>query len=223
MLIPSSVHTIGDSAFENVDGVSLAEGSKAESFGIDVFKGGSGNVHIPGTYPGEITLRTIPIGMFRAYSADSELVIPEGVTEIGAAAFYDFVSDWSLVIPASCLEIDGNVFDYKRQTDGAFHGTKVALAENAQLHTIGAGVFREAFGDLSNLPETLKIIQARAFQYFERRSTEVPRYVPAPIVIPASVHTIAETVRYALHAAAVAHSAVILLRIAANPGFCPAS
>ncbi|MBP5307797.1 MAG: leucine-rich repeat protein, partial [Clostridia bacterium] len=89
---------------------------------------------------------------------DAEVVIPEGITEIGKSAFAGHSEITSVTIPATVTKIDEDAF---KDCSGL---ASVTFAGTSLLNTIGKGVFANC-ANLDNvvLPNSLKAVSEEAF------------------------------------------------------------
>ncbi len=111
--LPSSLETIGRSAFANCDSLKVAELSltKVTQIGKSAFKG----CDLLNTVALPETLLAIPDSAFRGCYAISEITLPESIIEIGKNAFRDNGSLKSVVFPEN-LEAIGNKAFYRCNT-----------------------------------------------------------------------------------------------------------
>ena len=104
---------------------------------------------------GDITLSGTTITESNEYLT-GELIIPEGITEIGGYAFMD-LSTTSVMIPASVVEIGEYAF-----FDANIE--KMFFASESQLTTIGESAFQDVYIESVEIPASVTSIGMYAFQ-----------------------------------------------------------
>jgi hypothetical protein len=109
VVIPSSVTSIGSSAFTSCTGLtSITIGTSVTSIGESAFSGCTGLTSITiGT-----SVTSIGESAFANCTALASIVIPNSVTSIEGSAFYGCTSLASIVIPNSVTSIEGSAFSY---------------------------------------------------------------------------------------------------------------
>lgn len=158
LVIPQTVRSIGNSAFQKctgIESVSFPEG--LQFIGEQAFDGCSrlaGQLNLPPN------LKTLPDGAFRNCSGFSgPLVIPSGIKEIGAEAFKGCKGfNGHFVLPDSLISIGESAF---AGCDGYFG--QLVLPE--RLETIGESAFASCTGFSGSLiiPDGVKSIMDYAF------------------------------------------------------------
>ena len=108
LTIPSSVTSIGESAFVCSGLTSLTIPSGVTSIGESTFYGCSGLINL--TIPSSVT--SIGRSAFSGCSGLTSLTIPSGVTSIGESAFWDCSGLTSLIILSSVTRISREAFRY---------------------------------------------------------------------------------------------------------------
>ena len=171
--IPKSVRSIGASAFcdcENLTSVTFQDREDASGIELNIFSNSCNitNVAIPRCVARiafvlfEDTLWLKKLGEFATvdqflikYQGRKEnVVIPEGITEIGRGTFRDCANLQSVTIPKSVEEIDKSVFEGSRPAIIAPH---IPIDEFAPANKPGACAgFAKAYLDGMELDEEIK-------------------------------------------------------------------
>ena len=163
LVIHPSVTAIEDKAFENNDLTSLTVGNGIEKIGKEAFAGNPKlkTVRITGTGAVETNLFTYKDtsgsrkGIFNeSVSSGIELIIEEGITEIGTGAFYGNKLT-SVSIPPSVTKIGTNAFSGSRLT---------SLTIGNGVKTIGEWAFARNKLTSLTIPPSVTAIGDRAFQ-----------------------------------------------------------
>ena len=167
-VIPSSVTSIGDSAFSWCDSLSeIVIPSSVTSIGNNAFSGCRSLSDI--VIPSSVT--SIGDGAFSDCGSLSSIVIPPSVTSIGDGVFYHCDSLSKIVIPSSVTSIGNNAFSDCRSL------SDIVIPSN--VTSIGDSAFSDC-GSLSSIviPPSVTSIGDRAFEGCGSLSS---------IVIPSSV------------------------------------
>ena len=171
--IPKSVRSIGMSAFrdcENLTSVTFQDREDAVGIELNIFYGcpNIANVTIPRCIAGiahvlfEDTLWLKKLGEFavldhfliKYQGRETNVVIPESVTEIGCGTFRDCANLQSVTIPKSVEEIDKSVFEDSRPAIIAPH---IPIDDFAPKNKPGACAgFAKAYLDGAELDEEIK-------------------------------------------------------------------
>lgn len=195
--IPDSVTSMGSWAFygtENLEMVHFSENSALESIGWKAFCGsGVKSFTMPdtvnfvdvGAFAGCERLETVRLsasmtcnqyqtergydtGIFQGCTSLTNIIFPEGLTEIGRCWFFDSPIK-TITIPASVTEIDSDAFRCCLDLE------EVVFEEGCSLETIGATAFRkDASLETFSFPNTLKTIKAYAFENSGLTSAVLP-------------------------------------------------
>ncbi|MCL2244411.1 MAG: leucine-rich repeat domain-containing protein [Treponema sp.] len=108
-IIPSSVTSIGSSAFSGCSGLtSITIPSSVTSIGGSAFRGCSGLTSI--TISSSVT--SIGNSAFWECSGLTSITIPSSVTSIGSSAFWECSGLTSIIIPSSVISIGSNAFSF---------------------------------------------------------------------------------------------------------------
>ena len=176
-VIPSSVTSIGDSAFSCCSFLSeIVVPSSVNSIGNSAFSGCSSLSKI--VIPTSVT--SIGDWTFSGCSSLSEVVIPSSVTSIGGWAFKDCGSLSTIVIPSSVISIGDSVFY------GCYSLSEIVIPSS--VNSIGNSAF-SGCSSLSEvvIPSSVTSIGEMAFKDCGSLST---------IVIPSSVTSIGHSAFY---------------------------
>ena len=145
LTLPSSLQSIGDSAFEDCSSLSsLTFSSTLQSIGYWAFRGCTSlrSVICNKFYKviGQMLLSSDGTKVIAYWGENSEVTIPEGVQSIGDSAFRDCSSLTSLTLPSSLQSIG----------DSAFYGCKSLrpLTLPSSLQSIGYWAFRDSLTTL---------------------------------------------------------------------------
>ena len=140
--IPSNVKTIGESAFS--------------AFGQE--GGSQRGVNACGTLTLNEGLQTIETSAFSSFGGVGDLIIPDSVTTIGVAAFFDCPNfDGILKISKNITRIESVAFSRSDKLRGTIN-----IPDGVTF--IGSGAFQSCFGFTRlNLPDSLEVIQGSAF------------------------------------------------------------
>ena len=132
LTLPSSLQSIGDSAFEDCNSLtSLTLPSSLQSIGDSAFKYCESLSSL--TLPSSSSLQSIGDSAFEDCSSLSSLTLPSSLQSIGDRAFYDCNSLTSLTLPSSLQSIGDSVFwDCSSLT---------SLTLPSSLQSIGGGAF----------------------------------------------------------------------------------
>ena len=151
--IPNSVTTIGNSAFDNCSGLTTVTiPNSVTSIGNSAFNNCSGLTSID--IPNSVT--TIGSSAFWCCSALTSVTIPNSVTTIGNAAFYGCSSLTSVTIPNSVTSIGVGAFD------GCSGLTSVSIPNS--VTTIGDSAFKNCRSLTSvTIPNSVTSIGYAAF------------------------------------------------------------
>ncbi len=123
---------------ENGDLIKISDGSVVASKAIE----GDGEVEIELDFTG---LTEIPKNMFKGYSGEEKVVIPEGITVIGEGAFQDSTIK-EVILPSTLKEIG----------DDAFNGTKLEkLVLPEGLEIVGDNAFANTPLTSVTFPKTI--------------------------------------------------------------------
>ena len=163
-VIPSSVTSIGNSAFYNCDSLSeIVIPSSVTSIGNSAFYSCDSLSEI--VIPSSIT--SIGDMAFWDCSSLSEIVIPSSVTSIGKGAFWDCDSLYKIVIPSSVTSIGNSAFS------GCSSLSEIVIPSS--VTSIGRGAFRNC-----NFPNDLKqeLISRFGDDIFSLYYTTVQRNFP---------------------------------------------
>jgi len=107
LIIPNSVHRIGDFAFQNCPLLtSVTIGNRVETIGSEAFGGCTGLTNI--TIPNSVTF--IASGAFNGCTGLTNITIPNSVTSIAFQAFYNCTGLTSVTIPNSVTSIAFQAF-----------------------------------------------------------------------------------------------------------------
>ena len=153
--IPSSVTSIGSSAFNGCTGLtSITIPSSVTSIGERAFYGCTGLTSV--TIPSSVT--SIGIYAFSGCTGLTSITIPSSVTSIGSYAFYGCTGLTSITIPSSVTSIG----------ERAFYGctglTSISIPES--VTSIGSYAFKGCTGLTSiTIPSSVTSIGSSAFNY----------------------------------------------------------
>ncbi len=171
--IPKSVRSIGNAAFydcENLTSVTFQDREDAVGIELDIFGNCSNitNVTIPRCVAGiahvlfEDTLWLKKLGDFavldhfliKYQGRETNVVIPEGITEIGCGTFRDCANLQSVTIPKSVEEIDKSVFE---DSSPAIIAPHIPIDDFAPKNKPGACAgFARAYLDGAELDDEIK-------------------------------------------------------------------
>ena len=171
--IPKSVRSIGRGAFsycENLTSVTFQDREDASGIGLDIFYNSPNitNVAIPRCvariahvlFKDTIWLKKsgdfaiVDHFLIKYQGIKANVVIPEGVTEIGRGTFRDCANLQSVTIPKSVEEIDKSVFEGSRPAIIAPH---IPIDDFAPVNKPGAACgFAKAYLDGTELDEEIK-------------------------------------------------------------------
>ena len=117
LTLPSSLQSIGDSAFEEcISLTSLTLPSSLQSIGNDAFRGCTSLRSVIGNQfykvIDQMLLSADGTEFISYWGENSEVTIPEGVQSIGDGAFWGCSSLTSLTLPSSLQSIGDWAFDY---------------------------------------------------------------------------------------------------------------
>ena len=177
IVVPSSVNSIGNSAFSGCSSLSeVVIPSSVNSIGNSAFSGCSSLSKI--VIPTSVT--SIGDWTFSGCSSLSEVVIPSSVTSIGGWAFKDCGSLSTIVIPSSVISIGDSVFY------GCYSLSEIVIPSS--VNSIGNSAF-SGCSSLSEvvIPSSVTSIGEMAFKDCGSLST---------IIIPSSVTSIGHSAFY---------------------------
>ena len=153
--IPDSVASIGDRAFEGCSGLtSVIIGSSVTTIGKEAFKGCSGLTSV--TIPDSVT--SIGDRAFVGCSGLTSVIIGSSVITIGDEAFQDCSGLTSVTIPDSVTSIGDRAFEWCRGL------TSVSIS--ASVTSIGKEAFKDCSGLTSvTIPDSVTSIGDGAFEW----------------------------------------------------------
>ena len=165
--LPSSLTVIGDYAFQSCKSLTtITIPAGVKSIGIAAFAGcdSLAEVNVDKNSPYYISVSGIlfdknqsTILLYPAARKDSSYAIPDGVTTIGAYAFYHCNNLTSISIPDSVAEIEESAFDFCEQLS--------SISVPNSVKSIGESAFCGTAIAKVPFPDGIKSISDRAFSY----------------------------------------------------------
>lgn len=153
--IPKGIQSVDVKAFWNCDALQDENGFAVIDGMLFGYYGKDTALKIPDSVKTIVTLSTgYSSGFGRDDGMVSEIILPEGLEEIGESAFEEFKKLTSISIPASVKTIGNKAF-YKS-------GVKTVVLREG-LEAIGAGAFALTPVETVRVPQSVKVIGAQAF------------------------------------------------------------
>ena len=176
--IPEYIENIGNYAFSGVgNGGDLIIPNSVKSIGERAFE----SCHFLGSLILSESLETIGYEAFRGSGLTGSLTIPNSVTELGAGAFLDVSFTGTLTLPSSISSIKGHTFAYTSFSGTltipnsvtqigsmAFYGADFSeLVLGSSVDTIGFGAFEDcsSLSGTLHLPSSINSIGIGAFRH----------------------------------------------------------